>query len=84
MGVACENGCACAYTYHQLLNAQVLHVLLDLQRLVLERSDVSDDRKAAICRALAVADKDLVDGSDEMLQMLSVASNAQRILAGVS
>lgn len=62
---------------------QVLHVMLDLQRLVLERSDVADDRKAAICRALAIADKDLVDGSDEMLQMLSVASNTQRILAGV-
>lgn len=62
---------------------QVLHIMLDLQRLVLERSDVADDRKAAVCRALAIADKDLVDGSDEMLQMLSVASNTQRILAGV-
>ncbi len=58
-------------------------MLLDLQALVLSRSDLPDDHKAAVCKTLAVADKDLVDGSDELLQILSVASKTQRILTGV-
>jgi hypothetical protein len=38
--------------------------------------------KGKILNQLAEADKNLVDGSDEFLQLLGAASYTQRVLAG--
>lgn len=40
--------------------------------------------KGKILGALAEADKNLVDGSDEFLQLLGAASYAQRVLMGLA
>ena len=40
--------------------------------------------EARICTALAEADKCLVDGSDEFLQLLNVASVAQLSIQGTA
>lgn len=57
-------------------------MLLELQETSLKDQSISDKRKALICTALADSDKQLVDGSDEALQLLSVASTLQQILNG--
>lgn len=59
---------------------QTQHVLLEMQALIIGRPDLRDSQKAEILSALAVADKCLVDGADELLQLLSVASKAQRAI----
>lgn len=38
---------------------------------------VSDMQRAKMCELLAAADKDLVDGSDEFLQLLNVGGSMQ-------
>ncbi|KAH0916198.1 hypothetical protein HID58_030644 [Brassica napus] len=43
--------------------------------------DITDDQKAKICKCLAETDKRLVDGADEYLQLLDVASNTIRALS---
>ncbi|KAH9305113.1 hypothetical protein KI387_009517, partial [Taxus chinensis] len=49
--------------------------------MVVQDSDISDEAKARISQRLAEADKGvdlqcLIDGADEYLQLLDVASNA--------
>lgn len=55
-------------------------VLLQLQSAVLADSGVADVSKAGALEALAAADKCLVDGADESLQLLHVSSQVQRKL----
>eukprot|EP00899_Mesostigma_viride_P029463 jgi/Mesvir1/9701/Mv12178-RA.1 len=47
---------------------------------VVESTELSDAQKAAICMGIANADKCLVDGADEQLQLLDVASLTSRAL----
>mmetsp|Transcript_13176 Transcript_13176/g.35872 ORF Transcript_13176/g.35872 Transcript_13176/m.35872 type:complete len:342 (+) Transcript_13176:130-1155(+) len=56
-------------------------VMLQLQSLLLEDAGVSDIQKAGALEAMAVADKDLVDGADEHLQLLHVTSLLQKHLS---
>ena len=58
------------------------HILLELQDACLSDPSIPDKRKALICTALADSDKSLVDGSDEALQLLNVASCLQQVLNG--
>lgn len=41
---------------------------------------LSDRQRALACEALAAADKDLVDGADDFLQLLNVAAQMQKAL----
>jgi len=66
-----------------LTNAQAQQVLLELQAAVLGTGGLADKQRAAVCTALAVADKDLVDGADEHLQLLHVAASTQRALCSL-
>lgn len=52
--------------------SQMLSQLFDM---IVESEDISDEQKARICKKFAEADKCLVDGADEYLQLLDVASN---------
>lgn len=63
------------------LQAQAL--LLELQAAMLQSDDdgVSESSRASILAALAEADKALVDGADEQLQLLSVVSQTQKALS---
>ncbi|KAF2296695.1 hypothetical protein GH714_001302 [Hevea brasiliensis] len=61
----------------------VSQMLVQLFELVVEADDVSDEQKARICKSLAAADKCLVDGADEYLQLLDVASNTMRALCNM-
>lgn len=65
-----------------ILQAQQL--LLELQNAVLHQDDLKDVQKAKVCQVLAEADKDLIDGSDEFLQLVHVASFTQRVLCGAA
>ncbi|KAK9814340.1 hypothetical protein WJX72_004141 [[Myrmecia] bisecta] len=56
-------------------------VLVEVQAAVLREAGLRDSQRSQICQALAEADKDLVDGADEFLQLLSVASVTQRVFA---
>jgi replication factor C subunit 2/4 len=47
-------------------------------------ASLRDGQRAAICAALAQADKCLVDGADEYLQLLHVASVAQQAICGTA
>ncbi|KHG05393.1 Replication factor C subunit 4 [Gossypium arboreum] len=60
--------------------SQMLSQLFDV---VVEADDVPDEQKARICKSLAEADKRLVDGADEYLQLLDVASNTMRALCNM-
>lgn len=66
-----------------LANAQAQQVLLELQAAVLGTGGLADRQRAAVCTALAVANKDLVDGADEHLQLLHVAASTQRALCSL-
>eukprot|EP00238_Polyblepharides_amylifera_P013671 CAMPEP_0196593792 /NCGR_PEP_ID=MMETSP1081-20130531/76582_1 /TAXON_ID=36882 /ORGANISM="Pyramimonas amylifera, Strain CCMP720" /LENGTH=344 /DNA_ID=CAMNT_0041917877 /DNA_START=192 /DNA_END=1226 /DNA_ORIENTATION=- len=57
-------------------------VLLQLEGLVVESAVLSDWAKAVICSRMAEADKQLVDGADEHLQLLDVASAAMCAAVG--
>lgn len=65
-----------------MLQAQQL--LLELQEAVLKEENIKDLQKAKVCQVLAEADKDLIDGSDEFLQLVHVASYTQRVLCGAA
>lgn len=69
--------CAC-------VNLQAQQLLLELQAGLLKESSLKDTQRAAVCTALAEADKCLVDGADEFLQLLHVASVAQQAISGTS
>ncbi|KAK4775631.1 hypothetical protein SAY87_023592 [Trapa incisa] len=60
--------------------SQMLNQLLDM---VVEADDISDEQKARICQKLAEADKCLIDGADEYLQLLDVTSNTMRALCNM-
>ncbi|KAG4140918.1 hypothetical protein ERO13_D06G047200v2 [Gossypium hirsutum] len=60
--------------------SQMLSQLFDV---VVEADDVPDEQKARICKSLAEADKRLVDGADEYLQLLDMASNTMRALSNM-
>ncbi|GKU98478.1 hypothetical protein SLEP1_g11482 [Rubroshorea leprosula] len=60
--------------------SQMLSQLFDV---VVEADDISDEQKARICKNLAEADKCLVDGADEYLQLLDVTSNTMRALCNM-
>ncbi|CAL5218787.1 g509 [Coccomyxa viridis] len=59
-------------------------LLLELQAGILRDTSLKDKQRACICTALAEADKCLVDGSDEFLQLLHVASVAQMSIQGTA
>ncbi|THG05963.1 hypothetical protein TEA_008370 [Camellia sinensis var. sinensis] len=60
--------------------SQMLSQLFDI---VVEADGVSDEQKAKICKKLGEVDKCLVDGADEYLQLLDVASNTMRVLCNM-
>jgi replication factor C subunit 2/4 len=65
-------------------------VLLQLQGVVVpntasgaaagQPAELTDKQRSIICELLAEADKDLVDGADEFLQLLNVAGSTQAAL----
>ncbi|KAI9399322.1 hypothetical protein POPTR_002G080100v4 [Populus trichocarpa] len=61
----------------------VSQILAQLFEVVVEADDLSNERKACMCKSLATADKCLIDGADEYLQLLDVASNTMRALCNM-
>ncbi len=59
-------------------------VLLQLQGTVLADASLPDLGKATALEVLALADKGLVDGGDEYLQLLNVACQVQKALRGAA
>ena len=57
--------------------AQVL--LLEMQASVIATPAFKDAQRAHMLGALAIADKALVDGADEFLQLLAAASQLQKL-----
>ncbi|GAV90610.1 AAA domain-containing protein/Rep_fac_C domain-containing protein [Cephalotus follicularis] len=60
--------------------SQMLYQLFDV---VVKADDISDEQKARICKSFGEADKCLVDGADEYLQLLDVTSNTMRALCNM-
>ncbi|KAF5177285.1 replication factor C subunit [Thalictrum thalictroides] len=58
-------------------------MFLQLMEVIVEANDITDDQKARICSKLGEADKCLIDGADEYLQLLDVASNTMRALCNM-
>ncbi|XP_058097450.1 replication factor C subunit 2 isoform X1 [Magnolia sinica] len=81
---------ACKSGEFELANKEVDNILAEgypvsqmfsqLFDVIVEAEDISDEQKARICKRLAEADKCLIDGADEYLQLLDVASNTMRAL----
>ncbi|KAJ6352704.1 hypothetical protein OIU76_001852 [Salix suchowensis] len=61
----------------------VSQMLAQLFEKVVAVDDISDEQKARICKSLSIADKCLVDGADEYLQLLDVVSNTMRALCNM-
>ncbi|KAG5245953.1 replication factor [Salix suchowensis] len=61
----------------------VSQMLAQLFEKVVAVHDISDEQKARICKSLSTADKCLVDGADEYLQLLDVVSNTMRALCNM-
>jgi replication factor C subunit 2/4 len=59
---------------------QAQQLLLEFQAGLLKDQSLKDPQRARICTVLAEADKCLVDGADEFLQLLHVASVAQQAI----
>jgi replication factor C subunit 2/4 len=57
-------------------------LLLQLSLQLLGDASVADDRKAKVWEVVGEADKCLVDGSDEFLQLLQVTAQAQKVFNG--
>lgn len=66
------------------MTAQAQQLLLELQAGLLKDEGLADAQRGRICTAIAEADKALVDGSDEFLQLLNVASTAQRTICSTA
>eukprot|EP01018_Ginkgo_biloba_P037126 Gb_29235 [translate_table: standard] len=62
----------------------VSQILSQLYDIVVQAADIPDETKARISERLAEADKCLIDGADEYLQLLDVASNAMRALCNMT
>ncbi|KAJ3676319.1 hypothetical protein LUZ60_003731 [Juncus effusus] len=60
--------------------SQLLCQLLDV---VVNSDDLSDEQKAKICKKLGEADKCLIDGADEYLQLLDVSSQTIKALCNM-
>lgn len=60
--------------------SQLLSQFLDV---IVNADDIPDEHKARICRKLGEADKCLVDGADEYLQLLDMASETIRALFNI-
>ncbi|KAJ1382547.1 hypothetical protein SESBI_44152 [Sesbania bispinosa] len=58
-------------------------MLTQLFEAIVEENDISDEQKARICKKLGEADKCLVDGADEYLQLLGVVSNTMQALCNM-
>ncbi|KAJ4700729.1 Replication factor C subunit [Melia azedarach] len=58
-------------------------LLSQLFDVIVEAEDILDEQKSRICKRLAEADKRLVDGADEYLQLLDVTSNVMRALCNM-
>ncbi|XP_039121926.1 replication factor C subunit 2 isoform X2 [Dioscorea cayenensis subsp. rotundata] len=56
----------------------VSQMLSQLLEVIVSANDISDEQKARICKRLGETDKCLVDGADEYLQLLNVASHTMR------
>ncbi|KAH7861432.1 hypothetical protein Vadar_026112 [Vaccinium darrowii] len=61
----------------------VSQMLSQLFEVIVGADDISDEQKAKICKKLAETDKCLVDGADEYLQLLDVASITMRVLCNM-
>ncbi|KAG6515991.1 hypothetical protein ZIOFF_026437 [Zingiber officinale] len=62
----------------------VSQMLYQLLEVIVNGDDISDEQKARICKKFGEADKCLIDGADEYLQLLDVASNTMRALCNMS
>ncbi|XP_020213520.1 replication factor C subunit 2 isoform X1 [Cajanus cajan] len=58
-------------------------MLTQLLEAIVEENDISDEQKARISKKLGEADKCLVDGADEYLQLLDVVSNAMKAFSNM-
>ncbi|PSS00132.1 Replication factor C subunit like [Actinidia chinensis var. chinensis] len=84
---------ACSSSNFDLANKEVTNVIAEgypvsqmlsqLFEVVVVADDISDEQKAKICKKLAEADKCLIDGADEYLQLLNVASITMRVLCNM-
>ncbi|KAL2652427.1 hypothetical protein R1flu_020555 [Riccia fluitans] len=61
--------------------SQILNQLFDI---VVSSPDITDEQKARILERIAETDKALIDGADEFLQLLDVASNTLGALCNLS
>ncbi|XP_016434266.1 replication factor C subunit 2 [Nicotiana tabacum] len=61
----------------------VSQMLSQLYDIVIDVDGISDEQKARICKKFAEADKCLVDGADEYLQLLDVASTTMQALTNM-
>ncbi|KOM41546.1 hypothetical protein LR48_Vigan04g174400 [Vigna angularis] len=58
-------------------------MLTQLFEAIVEENDLSDEQKARISKKLGEADKCLVDGADEYLQLLDVVSNTMKAFSNM-
>ncbi|CAL9173749.1 unnamed protein product [Musa hybrid cultivar] len=58
----------------------VSQLLYQFLEVIVNNDDISDEQKARICKKLGEADKCLIDGADEYLQLMAVASHTIRAL----
>ncbi|GBG65194.1 hypothetical protein CBR_g49986 [Chara braunii] len=61
----------------------VSQILAQMQDRAVVAQDMTDEQKARICLRIAEADKCLIDGADEFLQLLDVASCTMRALCNM-
>ncbi|KAJ0960284.1 hypothetical protein J5N97_000424 [Dioscorea zingiberensis] len=61
----------------------VSQMLSQFFEVIVSADDISDEQKARICKRLGEVDKCLVDGADEYLQLLDVASHTMRALCNM-
>ncbi|KAF9599833.1 hypothetical protein IFM89_001779 [Coptis chinensis] len=61
----------------------VSQMFSQLFEVVVESNDILDEQKARICRKLGEADKCLIDGADEYLQLMDVASTTMKALCNM-
>ncbi|KAF7140999.1 hypothetical protein RHSIM_Rhsim06G0130900 [Rhododendron simsii] len=84
---------ACKGGDFDMVNKEVNNVILEgypvsqmlsqLFEVIVGADDILDEQKAKICKKLAETDKCLVDGADEYLQLLDVASITTRVLCNM-
>ncbi|KAF6147957.1 hypothetical protein GIB67_001532 [Kingdonia uniflora] len=60
--------------------SQMISQLFDV---VVEANDLSDEQKARICKKMGESDKRLIDGADEFLQLMDVASATMRAVCNM-